>query len=76
MTKPLNLYAALKTLCSEKTLVGARVDFEMFSAMKEATKNRFYSEAEGMGIHRRYMYSVLDVREIMAMDETGKWGKQ
>jgi hypothetical protein len=29
-----------------------------------------------MGIHRRYMYSILDVREIMAMDETGKWDKQ
>lgn len=48
----------------------------MFASMKQSTRNRFYTEAEGMGIHRRYMYSVLDVREIMAMGEDGKWAKQ
>jgi len=75
MTNPKNLYNCLKVMCQEGCLVGARVDYEMFTAMKEATKKRHYSEAEGMGIHRRYMYSILDVREIMAQDESGSWGK-
>lgn len=76
MTNSKTLWNVLKTLCREKCLIGARVDYEMFTSMKESTKAKFYAEAEGMGIHRRYIYSILDVREIMAMGEDGKWGKQ
>lgn len=76
MTSTKNLFNALKVFCQEKYLVGARIDFEMFTAMKQATKTRFYTEAEGMGLHRRYVYSILDVREIMAMGEGGKFEKQ
>ena len=75
MTNPKNLFHCLKVLTSDGCLVGARVDYEMFSAMKDSTKKKFYSEAEGLGIHRRYMYSILDVREIMAQDEGGAWSK-
>ena len=47
----------------------------MFPAMKKSTKDKLYAEAEGNGIHPRYMYSVLDVREIPAPDENGAMGK-
>jgi len=75
MTKPNLLYNSLKVLCSENCLVGAKLDMGMFPVMKNATKEKLYADAEGMGIHHRYMYSILDVRDIMAPDENGKTDK-
>ena len=34
MTKPNLLFNAFKILCSDRNLIGAKVDFEMFTAMK------------------------------------------
>ena len=75
MTKPNLLYNSLKVLCSDNCLVGAKLDMGMFPVMKNATKDKLYADAEGMGIHPRYMYSILDVRDIMAPDENGKTDK-
>jgi hypothetical protein len=75
MTKSNLLYNSLKVLCSDNCLVGAKLDMGMFPVMKNATKDKLYADAEGMGIHPRYMYSILDVRDIMAPDENGKTDK-
>lgn len=70
------LFTALKTLWQDKCLLGARFDMEMFPVMKDSTKQKLYAEAEGMGIHARYMYSVLDTREVMTDVGNGKFEKQ
>ena len=58
------LFKSLKMLCQDHCLIGARLDYEMFPNMKRATKDRVYEMSEGEGIHARFMYSILDVREI------------
>jgi hypothetical protein len=47
----------------------------MFPVMKESTKEKYYQEAEGMGIHPRFMYSILDLRDIMIKNESGGFEK-
>ena len=71
MTKVSKLYQSLKVLCNEDVIVGAKLDLEMFPVMKESTKEKLYQEAEGMGIHARYMYSILDLRDIFVEAENG-----
>ena len=75
MTKSNLLFYSLKVLAQGNCLIGAKLDLEMFPAMKPATKEKLYAAAEGNGIHPRYMYSVLDVREIPGPVEGGKMGK-
>lgn len=65
---------SLKLLCQDHCLIGAKLDYEMFPVMKKSTKERVYEMAEGEGIHPRYMYSVLDVREISKIDDGGNSG--
>ena len=40
--------------------------------MKKSTRERIYNDAQMNGIHSRYMYSVLDVRQIAAPGPGGK----
>lgn len=75
MTKPSYLFNLLKILCQEKCIIGAKLDMEMFPVMRPVVKKRLYAQSESNGIHERYMYSVLDAREIVAPDEKGVKGK-
>ena len=76
MTKSNLLFYSLKVLAQGNCLIGAKLDLEMFPAMKPATKEKLYAAAEGNGIHPRYMYSVLDTREVMTDVGNGKFEKQ
>ena len=68
MTKPNLLFKSLKLLCDSNCLIGAKLDMGMFPVMKNSTKEKHYADAEGMGIHPRYMYSILDVRDMVGSD--------
>ena len=72
MTNLTSLFKSLKFLCQDHCLVGATLDYEMFPVMKRSTKDRLYEEASSKGIHGRQMYSILDVREIIQLDDENK----
>lgn len=71
MTKSNLLFNSLRVLCTSNCLVGAKLDMGMFPVMKGSTKEKYYAEAQGEGIHSRYMYSVLDARDITVPDQDG-----
>jgi len=64
MTKPSLLFNSLKVLCNDHCLIGAKNDLEILTSMKRSTVDKIYADSEGNGIHSRYMYSILDAREI------------
>ena len=45
MTTPKLLFDIIKILCKEKSLLGAKLDMEMFSQMKKSTKEKIYYDA-------------------------------
>ena len=69
MTKTSLLFQSLKLLTIDRNLIGAKLDLEMFPLQSQNLKKQIYAEAESQGIHSRFMYSVLDTREIDVINQ-------
>jgi hypothetical protein len=71
MTDKTSLFNTLRTLTFNHTVVGCKLDLEMFTWMDPIAKKKHYAKAIALGIQPFHMYSILDTRIVKGINQTG-----
>ena len=72
MTNKATFYNAMKAMCYNHCVIGAKIDHELLLSANQIDKERKYAAASNKGLLPQHIYSILDVRSVVIRDPDSK----